>query len=380
MKPPEDPQSVPRQDPGHPHSTEPQIPENPTAAAEKYASKYIVADRRFSDTSVFTVDDTTFFSSMPKPSHWSVAWSDLMMTMFILFVVMFAYQAAHRDFLVSDDLTVVGGDTTEALDITQEDRATLPFKPIKEGLPLITGGTVKKVETVPLQEAENRTEFPSDRAKQAAERIKQTAAADLARKRAEMEAEKKQQELAAKIPAAAEPIEAPLPPTTESEDTMQEMFTLSQQNLESYNLEKFAAIDLVPDKTVRIVLTGDLFFETGQAELSTSAQESLKKITGVIKKTPYMINIVGHTDNIPMRSGRFSSNWELSVARASSVARFLIEELDMNPNQFVVSGYASYRPLKPNTDTRNRAANRRVEIIISKKLPPPQPATPENIQ
>ena len=81
-----------------------------------------------------------------------------------------------------------------------------------------------------------------------------------------------------------------------------------------------------------------------------------------------------------MRSGRYSSNWELSVARASSVARFLIEELDMNPNQFVVSGYASYRPLKPNTDTRNRAANRRVEIIISKKLPPPQPATPENIQ
>ena len=83
------------------------------------------------------------------------------------------------------------------------------------------------------------------------------------------------------------------------------------------------------------------------------------------KKTPYMINIVGHTDNIPMHSERYATNWELSVARASRVARFLIEELGMNPNQFVVSGYASHRPLQPNTDTRNRAANRRVEIIAT---------------
>ena len=54
------------------------------ATAEKYASRYIVADRRFPDTSVFSVDDTTFFSSMPRPTHWSVSWSDLMMTMFII--------------------------------------------------------------------------------------------------------------------------------------------------------------------------------------------------------------------------------------------------------------------------------------------------------
>ncbi len=161
---------------------------------------------------------------------------------------------------------------------------------------------------------------------------------------------------------------------------MQEIYTLSQKNLENTDMEKFAAIDLVPDKTVRIVLTGDLFFETGAADLSAPARESLKKITEVIRKTPYIINIVGHTDNIPMRSERYSTNWELSVARASRVARFLIEEMGMNPNQFVVSGYASYRPLQPNTDSRGRAANRRVEIIISKKLPPAAPATPENLQ
>ena len=82
-----------------------------------------------------------------------------------------------------------------------------------------------------------------------------------------------------------------------------------------------------------------------------------------------MIEVVGHTDNQSMRSDTFPSNWELSVARASSVARFFIEETDMNPNQFLVSGFSSYRPLHPNTTAQNRAANRRIEVIISNKYP-----------
>ncbi|MDP3478227.1 MAG: flagellar motor protein MotB [Desulfoprunum sp.] len=380
MKIPAAQQSGPQDDSASAPPSEPMDSSTSPAAAEKYASKYIAADRRFSDTSVFVVDDATFFSSMPRPTHWSVAWSDLMMTMFILFAVMFAYKAAHREFLVDDEIAVVGGDTTEALEISREDRAALPFVPIKPGLPIITAGTVKKVESVLLQDSEDKTQFPSDKAKQAQDRIRKAAASDLAKKEAQQAEEiKRQAEAASSVVTEEEASQAP-PSAPTTADKMQEMFSLSQKNLENYNLEKFAAIDLVPDKTVRIVLTGDLFFDTGQAELSASAKESLKKITEVIKKTPYMINIVGHTDNIPMRSERFSTNWELSVARASRVARYLIEERGMNPNQFVVSGYAAYRPLQPNTDTRSRAANRRVEIIISKKLPPPTPATPENIQ
>ena len=349
------------------------------ATAEKYASRYIVADRRFPDSSVFSVEDTTFFSSMPRPAHWSVSWADLMMTMFILFVVMFAYQAANREFLVNEEPTVVGGDTTEALEIADEQRATLPISPIKPGLPLITGGPVRKVIPVLPEDVETAAEPRSDAVKMAQEKIRKDAEAELARIRAEREAQnKRRDEAVTAIPPAGEV--QPPPPAAPAEDKMQEMYTLSQKNLENTDMEKFAAIDLVPDKTVRIVLTGDLFFETGAADLSAPARESLKKITEVIRKTPYIINIVGHTDNIPMRSDRYSTNWELSVARASRVARFLIEEMGMNPNQFVVSGYASYRPLQPNTDSRGRAANRRVEIIISKKLPPAAPATPENLQ
>jgi chemotaxis protein MotB len=81
-----------------------------------------------------------------------------------------------------------------------------------------------------------------------------------------------------------------------------------------------------------------------------------------------------------MHSEKYATNWELSVARASSVARFLVEDMKMNPQQFVVSGYSSFRPMRSNTNARNRAVNRRVEIIISKRLPTPVTATAENLK
>jgi chemotaxis protein MotB len=158
------------------------------------------------------------------------------------------------------------------------------------------------------------------------------------------------------------------------------IFSLSMDTIAQLGLDNFAAIDLVPDQTMRIILTGDLLFETGRAELSQSSKVSLLKIASVIREIPYMINVVGHTDNIPMHSEKYATNWELSVARASIVARFLVEEMNMNPQQFVVSGYSSFRPIRPNTNARNRAVNRRVEIIISKRLPAPLIATAENLK
>ena len=68
-------------------------------ARNRFASQYVNIDRRSPSNSVFLVDEVTFSSTMPQPSHWAVAWSDLMMTMFVLFLVMFAYQTAHEDFL-----------------------------------------------------------------------------------------------------------------------------------------------------------------------------------------------------------------------------------------------------------------------------------------
>jgi chemotaxis protein MotB len=324
----------------------------------------------------FLVDDTFYRSRSPKAVHWSIAWSDLMMTMFILFLTMFAYQSAHEDFLVKKKPEIVGGSTTDAIDINNSgNNASLPFPPINQGLPFITAGTIKKVEAVTGEAMTPEEE-------------KRLSRSDILDKAAETETHTKidihdNQILTSESkPVMPQVNDSPGPDIAKMQPPaapLDAIYDLSQQALSENNLKKFASIDLVPDNTMRIILTGDLLFNTGKADLSRAAQQSLQKIATAIKQTPYMINVIGHTDNLPMHSERFNTNWELSVARASRVARFLIEETNMNPNQFVVSGYSSFRPVKPNTNAENRAINRRVEIIISKKLPPAAQASSENL-
>ncbi len=367
------------------------------AGKTRYASHFVNIDRRSVSNTVFHIDDNTFTASLPRGSHWSIAWSDLMMTMFVLFLSMFAYQTANQEFLAKKTPEVIGGDTTEALQTLDSSGASFPFAPISPGLPLITAGTVKKVEKVRIESLDPHTVYqeatPLPPSKQEPElkkeRISSTAGAIEQQETIDLDVASPKDSSAPDTlsPTGASP-EAIIKPgqpeieetQAETPDRFQEIYTLSKDALESNRLDNFAAIDIIPDKTMRIILTGDLLFAVGEAELSDQARTSMQKVVEVIQQTPYMINIVGHTDNLPMRSNRFKSNWELSVARASTVARFLIDEMGMKPNQFVVSGYASYRPIAPNTTAENRAKNRRVEIIISKRLPNPQPATEQNLQ
>lgn len=345
----------------------------------KVTSPIITVDRRGPGHTVFHVDEATFSTTQPRTSHWSIAWSDLMMTMFVLFLSMFVYKMADEEFLKEGGMEILGGDTTEALQII-EDEATLPFPPIKGGPPLIATGAIKKIEPVPTREEEFSP--PSPPASQEGEEFTSTQPPVI-----EEEYDITSifdQEL--ERPASIQPETTPETATVKREesktvepDSFQEIYKLSKGALETNNLDEFAAIDIIPDKTVRIILTGDLLFSLGKSDLSDQAKTSLTKIAGVIRHTPYMINVVGHTDNIPMSSIRFKNNWELSLARANTVAQFLIHNIGMNPNQFVVSGYSSYRPTVANNSTENRAKNRRVEVIISKRLPTPHPATRQNL-
>ena len=365
-------------------------------AKNRYAADVVNIERRSAGNTVFQVDDATFGSSMPKTSHWSVAWSDLMMTMFVLFLSMFVYQTANQEFLQKQGKEIIGGDTTTALETLDGSGASFPFAPIHQGLPLITAGNVKKVDHIDAKNNETIPENqlpakPSPRQAAAAKEPEITdepSPATPPDKIIMMIPQEKEENLpalsATQIPLPKEEVTEPLPLTIEepepAKDTsFQKIYALSKDALEDNNLEKFASIDIVPDKTMRIILTSDLLFGLGESELSQDALQSLRKIGAVIRYSPYMINVVGHTDNIPMRSRKFKSNWELSVARASTVVRFLIKDLGMAPSQFVVSGFSSYRPLKPNTNVANRAKNRRVEIIISKQLPAPVPATANNL-
>ncbi|MBU1566785.1 MAG: flagellar motor protein MotB [Proteobacteria bacterium] len=362
---------------------------------DRPASDYINIERRSQFNTVFLVDDPHSASIMPKPTHWSVAWSDLMMTMFVLFLSMYVYQMANQEFLAKKKPEIIGGDTTEALQTLDSSKATFPFSPIRPGLPLITAGTLKKIERITddlnVKSPPSPTPSPEKKPADMPEEMNTAEKASI---------NVYPETIALSLgPEQITPAPLPVPPmplpeedvlgpnpivpgesTSSEQDKFQEIYRLSKDALDNNNLSKFAAIDIVPDKTMRIILTGDLLFDLGESELSKAARDSLQKVTAAIRYTPYMINVVGHTDNIPMRSSKFKSNWELSVARASSVVHYLIEEAQMDPNQFVVSGYSSYRPVGPNTTAENRAKNRRVEIIISRRLPDPLPASAENLK
>lgn len=377
---------------------QPQSPINSIIHESRFSSTVISSERRYVSNTVFHVDDTPFQSTTSSATHWSVAWSDLMMTMFILFLSMFVYQTANEEFLEPTGKEIIGGDTTEALQSTDASGVSLPFAPITASLPFITAGTIKKVERVPIEEFQ----LPSPPPKEATTSI--TTDTPLAEDEIELNPEIPttvtnsfaiivEKGVDIQPPPAQQPL--PIPSDTvleprplvpeekihapQTADPMLNIYTLSKEAIKKNDLGPFATIDLIPDKTIRIILTGDLLFSLGHSSLSSSAKNSLYTLATVLKDTPYMINVVGHTDNIPMVSSRYRSNWELSVARASVVARFLIDEIGMNPNQFIVSGYASYRPVVANTSADNRAKNRRVEIIISKRLPKPLSANLEGL-
>lgn len=105
-------------------------------------------------------------------------------------------------------------------------------------------------------------------------------------------------------------------------------------------------------------------FSSGSASLTKTYVKVLKKLRDVLAAKPGAIAVHGHTDNIPIRTDRFRSNWDLSSARAVSVAHELLRGGKMPAERFTVSGFGSTRPMIDNKSAASRAANRRVEIVI----------------
>lgn len=107
-----------------------------------------------------------------------------------------------------------------------------------------------------------------------------------------------------------------------------------------------------------------VFFDLGQAELKPEALEILANISPMLRDLPNPIRVEGHTDNLPINTARYPSNWELSTARATSVIRHLVEEENFSPFRLSAAGYGEYRSVRDNDTPENRAVNRRVDIVI----------------
>lgn len=107
-----------------------------------------------------------------------------------------------------------------------------------------------------------------------------------------------------------------------------------------------------------------VFFERGKADLQAQARRILDNVASVIASLPNGIEAEGHTDTLPIRSAQFPSNWELSVARATAVVRYLVEAHGISPLRLAARGLGEHKPLYPNHPAQGEPRNRRVEVTI----------------
>lgn len=115
-------------------------------------------------------------------------------------------------------------------------------------------------------------------------------------------------------------------------------------------------------------LTGTILYDIGKAELRPEGKNLLDEIAGLIIDIPNNIMVEGHTDNWPINTDQFPSNWELSTARATNVVKYFMEHTALEPRRLMAAGYSEYRPLYDNDTVEHRSRNRRVEIVILNTL------------
>jgi chemotaxis protein MotB len=145
-------------------------------------------------------------------------------------------------------------------------------------------------------------------------------------------------------------------------DDLLETVKQVEQFVKESGLDDSMAIDRAADRLV-IRMKSAILFSEAQAKLTPAAERVLSGLTPVLARAPSRLRVEGHTDDVPIRSSLFPSNWELSTARAISVIQYL-EDHGIARDRLSVAGYGEFHPLAPNDSAERRALNRRVEIVV----------------
>lgn len=169
------------------------------------------------------------------------------------------------------------------------------------------------------------------------------------------------------IPPGDAPINPPLPMEktneNELETEMMQLYEIVRDYVEHEGLQ--AEISVRTDRRgVIIDIKERVLFDSGKAVLKEESKLVLEKVVTLVQQFDNDLIIEGHTDNVPINTMVFSSNWELSVIRAVNVLRYFIEDKDVVPSRISAAGYGKYKPISTNDNAVGRMLNRRVNILI----------------
>lgn len=150
-------------------------------------------------------------------------------------------------------------------------------------------------------------------------------------------------------------------------DQFKDMFSYYYERLQDSlkNLEQDQKLSILYDeKKITIRVSEGMLFEPGSDEIIKNAQPVLDEIASVLGEMPNYMSIEGHTDNIPINTMRFPSNWDLSNARALKILKYFVEKHKFDPRKLSATGYGEYRPVDSNDTPSGRMKNRRVDILV----------------
>lgn len=171
---------------------------------------------------------------------------------------------------------------------------------------------------------------------------------------------------------------APLPPEVRQRTLKEQQAIEEQEHMAAVANNLLQALGPLVDegkvrmtqsrRGVSIEINANVLFAPGRAELQPESLDVLRAVANTLKDEPFKLEITGHTDDVPIRSGQFASNWELSAVRATSVVRLLADN-GIAADRLYAIGREASQPVASNATAEGRARNRRVELMILSGLP-----------
>jgi chemotaxis protein MotB len=276
----------------------------------------------------------------PNHERWLVSYADFITLLFAVFVTLYAMSFTDKqkvDEVIKSMNASFGIGTADTMDIINNHS----FSPVPGLI------DVNKPEVIPP-----RTQQGQD---------------NKTKKQKAQEAEKKSEEEAAKKAKKTTPPEAAVAGQGEKTHADEQEFKKLKEQILALIKEKGAEgqVTLTIDSRGLVVSLKDTeFFESGQATVRRGAIPLLNNIVNAINKYTNAIRIEGHTDNIPIQTAAFPSNWELSTGRATNIVQYMINSHAFSPDKLSAIGYGEYRPIADNTTPAGRQKNRRVDVVL----------------